>query len=112
MIAKIANSTKQSTPMLIPSDGSSFACRSERRSPGMATLLVIEDVPTLAQPTRVECGAVHMKEKMPAAIFGGMDDVRTKHLRADTSPAARQPFGFKIVVAYKSIVATKISITV
>jgi hypothetical protein len=29
----------------------------------MATLLVIEDVPTLAQPTRDECGAGHTKAK-------------------------------------------------
>ena len=40
-IAKIANTTTQSNPMLIPSDGSSFARRSERRSSDMATLLVI-----------------------------------------------------------------------
>jgi hypothetical protein len=45
--------------MLIPSDGSSFACRSERRSRDMATLLAIVDVPTLAQPTNDECGATH-----------------------------------------------------
>jgi hypothetical protein len=58
-IANIANSTAQSNPMLIPSDGSSFACRSERRSPDMATLLVIEDAPTLVQPTKDECDGGH-----------------------------------------------------
>jgi hypothetical protein len=58
-MAKIARSTRQSNPMLIPSDGSSFACRSQRISLDMATLLVTEDMPTLAQPTKVECGAVH-----------------------------------------------------
>ena len=56
-IAKIANSTTQSNPMLIPSDG----------SPDMATFLVMENVPTLVQPPRDECGAVHMKAKMLAA---------------------------------------------
>jgi hypothetical protein len=50
-IANIASSIRQSTPKLIPSDGSSFACRSERRSLDMSTPLVIEDVPTLAQPS-------------------------------------------------------------
>jgi hypothetical protein len=33
-IANIASSIRQSTPKLIPSDGSSFACRSERRFSG------------------------------------------------------------------------------
>jgi hypothetical protein len=60
-MAKIAKSTRQSNPMLIPSDGSSFACCSKRISLDVATLVVTEDMPTLAQPTKVECGAVHNK---------------------------------------------------
>src|SRR5262249_37341616 len=53
-IAKIANITTQSNPMLIPSDGSSFACRFERRSPDMATLLVIGTFqPSAADERRV-----------------------------------------------------------
>jgi hypothetical protein len=58
----IANSTTQSNPMLIPSGGSSFACRSKRRSPDLATPLVIEDVPRLAQPMKDECGGGHNGE--------------------------------------------------
>src|SRR5215471_4094761 len=59
--------------MLIAMDCSSLPFRSERISPDMATLLVIEDVPTLAQPTRDECGAVHNRtQSRPARWPGGL----------------------------------------
>jgi hypothetical protein len=81
-IANIANSTRQSTPKLITSDGSSFACRSKRHSPDMATLLWIEDVPTLAPPMKDECDTAHN-----AGAFGpGTVCTRCGIIGADARP--------------------------
>jgi hypothetical protein len=74
--------------MLIPSDGSSFACRSKRISLDMAMLLVTEDMPTLAQPTKVECGAVHNKAPL-IGLFGIDRTVRpARQFTLDSSGAS------------------------
>jgi hypothetical protein len=62
-IATIAARTTKSTTKLIASDDSSFACRSKRRSPDMAALLVMADVPTLAPRMKDECEAGHNRSR-------------------------------------------------